>query len=93
MKPTTLMLLAALAAAPCLYAQAPPAPSPEVQAARDAMRKACADDMKNLCGDKQGREAFACMRQNNDKLSQGCKDAMAKLPRPSGPPPSPPPAQ
>ncbi|HTY50530.1 MAG TPA: hypothetical protein VMB48_12650 [Steroidobacteraceae bacterium] len=87
MKPRTLLLLAALAAAPCLYAQAPPAPSPEMQAAREAMRKACADDMKNLCGDKQGREAFACMRENSDKLSQGCKDAMAKMPRRPAPPP------
>jgi len=27
-----------------------------------------------------------CMRANADKLSQGCKDAMAKLPRPPAPP-------
>jgi len=87
MKIGTIVIAAALLAASAAQAQ-PPAPSPEVQAARDAMRKACADDQKSLCGDKQGREVFACLRSNADKLSAGCKDAMAKLPRPSGPPPA-----
>jgi cytochrome c556 len=58
-----------------------PAPSPEMQAAREAFRKACGDDAKNLCPDKQGREMFQCLRENNDKVSQSCKDAMAKFPR------------
>jgi hypothetical protein len=55
-----------------------PAPSPEVQAARAAMREACAADMTKLCADKQGREAFMCLRENMDKASQPCKDAAAK---------------
>jgi hypothetical protein len=84
MKRRTMLLAAALLAAAAAQAQ-PPAPSPEVQAARDAFRKACAEDTKSLCADKQGREMMQCMRGNADKLSPGCKDAMAKLPRPPAP--------
>ena len=82
------LVAAALMAAECIQAQAPPAPTPEMQAAREAMRKACGDDMKKLCADKTGREAMQCMRENSDKVSPGCKDAMAKL-RASAPPPQP----
>lgn len=78
--------LAALAFAGAALAQQPaPAPgggggpSPEMQAARAAMREACAADMQKLCEGKQGREAFMCLRDNADKASQGCKDAMAKM--------------
>ncbi len=67
-----------------------PTPTPEQQAARDAFRKACQSDMQTLCADKQGREAFQCLRDNSDKVSASCKDAMSKLPRrpaPASPPP------
>ncbi len=66
--------------------QAPPG---NFRAAIQAVRQACDSDTKQYCADKQGREVFACLRQNSDKLSQGCKDAMAKLPRrrPAAPPP------
>jgi hypothetical protein len=50
------------------------------------MRKACADDMKTLCSGKEGREMGQCMRANADKVSPACKDAMAKMPRPTAPP-------
>lgn len=72
----------------CISAQAQ-APSPDFRAAVQAVRQACDSDTKTYCADKQGREVFACLRENNDKLSQGCKDAMAKLPqrRPAAPPP------
>ncbi len=56
-------------------------PSPEMRAAFQAARQACADDSKTLCADKTGREAMMCLRQNSDKLSPGCKDAMSKLPQ------------
>ncbi|HEY2752275.1 efflux RND transporter periplasmic adaptor subunit [Phenylobacterium sp.] len=56
-------------------------PSPEFMAAREAMRKACEPDMKKLCPGQEGREAFMCLRQNTDKASGACKDAMAKMPR------------
>ncbi len=88
MKLRTLVLLAAALAAPSLYAQAPPAPSPEVQAARDAVNKACSNEP--ACTGKTGREMFMCLRANTDKLSPGCKDALSKLP---ARPPAAPPAQ
>jgi hypothetical protein len=50
-----------------------------MQAARAAMREACAADMQKLCEGKTGREGFMCLRENADKASQGCKDAMAKM--------------
>jgi hypothetical protein len=85
--------IAALALAGAAFAQQPggggggQAPSPEMQAARQAMREACAADMQKLCADKQGREAFMCLRENADKVSQGCKDAQAKM-RSLAPPPA-----
>ena len=88
MKLKTLVLLAAALAAPSLYAQAP-APSPEAQAAREAVNKSCANEA--ACTGKTGREMFQCLRTNTDKLSAPCKDALSKLPaRPAG---GPPPAQ
>jgi hypothetical protein len=71
-----------------MVAQAQNPPSPEHLAAREATHKACATDEKSLCDGKQGREIFQCLRANDDKLSAGCKDAMAKMPRPGGPPPA-----
>ncbi len=83
------ILIAAVAtfAAGAAFAQegGPPpggGPSPEMRALFQQVRDACANDMKTLCGDKQGREAMMCMRQNADKASQPCKDAMSKLPPP-----------
>jgi hypothetical protein len=87
MKLHTLVLLAAAMAAPSVFAQAPPAPSPEAQAARDAVTKSCANEAP--CTGKTGREMFQCLRTNTDKLSAPCKDALSKLPaRPAGPPPA-----
>jgi hypothetical protein len=87
MKIKSVLLIAALLGGECALAQAPDVP-PEVQAARAAVRKACASDMQSLCGDKQGREAMQCLRTNSDKLSPDCKDALAKLPRRPPPPPA-----
>ncbi|MGB6449470.1 MAG: hypothetical protein WBE92_01830 [Steroidobacteraceae bacterium] len=84
----SLVVCASLLAGFSISAQAQ-APSPDFRAAVQAVRTACDTDTKTYCADKQGREVFACLRSNNDKLSQGCKDAMAKLPqrRPAAPPP------
>jgi multidrug efflux system membrane fusion protein len=38
---------------------------------------ACAADIKKLCNGKQGREAFACLRENKAKASAPCQAAMA----------------
>jgi len=75
--------VAALAMAGAALAQPPagaPAQTPEMQAARQAMMQSCAADMKTLCdGKAAGREQMMCMRENAEKVSQPCKDAMAKL--------------
>jgi multidrug efflux system membrane fusion protein len=61
-------------------------PSPQFAAARQAMMQACGADMKKLCPGQEGREAFMCLRQNTDKASGACKDALAKMPRRPQPP-------
>ena len=43
------------------------------------VREQCAADSQKFCGDKQGRERMQCMRDNTDKLSDGCKSAMAEM--------------
>ncbi len=85
----SLGLCASMLAGAAVFAQ-DQAPPSDFRAAVQAVRQACDSDTKQYCADKQGREVFACLRQNSDKLSQGCKDAMAKLPqrRPAGPPPA-----
>lgn len=79
MKLKLLIAAGAMAAATGAIAQQPAA-SPEMQAARAAVQQSCAADMKTLCDGKEGREAMVClMRDNADKVSAGCKDAMAKM--------------
>jgi len=93
MKLKSLVIVCAAFAAQAVFAQAPPGgPSPEMRAALQAAREACSNDAKTLCADKQGREQFACLRENRDKVSAGCKDSLAKIPRPAGaqPPGAPP---
>jgi Cysteine rich repeat len=83
-----LIAAAALLAAPFALAQAPGgAPSPEMQAAIQAVRTSCQNDIKQYCSDKQGRAVFACLRENTDKVSPDCKDALGKLPARRPPPP------
>ena len=89
MRSILLFAAAATMAATTAFAQAPGGgpppgggPSPEMRALFQTVRDACANDMKTLCGDKTGREQFMCMRQNVDKASPACKDAMSKLPPP-----------
>lgn len=48
------------------------------QQASSAVRSACAEDAKTLCSGVQpgGGRIAACFRQNRDKLSPGCKQAL-----------------
>jgi multidrug efflux system membrane fusion protein len=55
-------------------------PSPQMQAARAALRQACAADLQKLCPGLEGRDAFVCLRENADQASAGCKAAIAKMP-------------
>jgi hypothetical protein len=98
MTPRTLSFALALALATPALAQAPAATSPAasagpadnasrsaLRAARAQARQACADDYLKLCPGKDRQEGRACMLQNQDKLSQTCKDAVAKAPRAKSP--------
>jgi hypothetical protein len=38
---------------------------------------ACRDDAQKLCPDKHGPDRRACIEANKDKLSDGCKAAIA----------------
>lgn len=57
------------------------AASPEMRAARQALRQACAGDLQKLCAGAEGREAMMCLRDKADQASAGCKAALAKAPR------------
>jgi multidrug efflux system membrane fusion protein len=59
-------------------------PTPEMQAARAALRQACAADLQKLCAGQEGREAFMCLRQNAGQASAACQAAMAKMPHRGG---------
>jgi hypothetical protein len=90
MKRVSLLLALTFAVMTSAYGQAAGggAPSPaDRHAAREAMLKACDADIKSYCSDKQGRELMMCLRGNSDKVSGGCKDAMASMRR-AAPPPS-----
>jgi hypothetical protein len=43
------------------------------------VREQCAADMTKFCADKTGRDRMQCMRDNGDKLSDGCKSARAEM--------------
>ena len=81
MKLLPMIVLAALSVGTAAFAQEPAGggPSPEMQAARKAMMQSCATDMKTLCDGKTGREAMMCMRDNTDKVSAPCKEAMVRM--------------
>ena len=83
MKLKIIIAIAALASSGAAFAQN--APSPEMQAAREAMMKACAADAKTLCDGKTGRDLNMCLRENAAKVGATCKDAMSKMPA-GGPP-------
>jgi hypothetical protein len=80
MKLSSFLAVASLVASAAVQAQGAQQPSPEMQ----AMRKACSADAQKLCSGKHGHEAMECLRENSDKVSQDCKDAMAKM-KPAAP--------
>jgi hypothetical protein len=49
-------------------------------ATREAVRKACAADIKTYCGDLQpGDQMRQCVRDNFAKLSPGCQTALKAM--------------
>ncbi|HEY0266175.1 MAG TPA: hypothetical protein VGC16_05440 [Rhizomicrobium sp.] len=69
---TVKMLLAAALFAGSAAAFAQDAPPPG-----GGRMAACRDDMQKFCADKTGPDRRACMMANKDKLSDGCKSALA----------------
>ena len=80
MKFALLAVAAAAIAAPAFAQDARPAPSPAMQEARAKVRDACTADMQSLCASATDQPSrMQCMRANQDKVSEGCKSAMAAL--------------
>jgi hypothetical protein len=70
----TVMFAAALLTAGASFALAQNGAPPPGGGGRMA---ACRDDAQKLCPDKRGPDRRACMEANKDKVSEGCKAAMA----------------
>ena len=70
-----LILLASTGA----FAQTPPADG--AQGGRGMVRQACKADLDTYCKGVQpgGGRIKQCLQANRDKLSQGCKDAIAAM--------------
>ena len=81
MKLALLAVAAALVAAPAAFAQdSAPAggPSPAMREAMTKVREQCATDMQTYCASATDRQSrMQCMRENADKLSQGCRQALS----------------
>jgi hypothetical protein len=69
-----MILAAALLAGSAVTAFAQDAGAPPPGGGR---MMACRADMQKFCADKSGPDRRACMMANKDKLSDGCKSAMA----------------
>ncbi len=61
------------------FAQSGQTPSPAMQAAMQTVQTQCAADMKTYCDGKTGPDRRACMQENADKLSDGCKSAIQSM--------------
>ena len=56
-----------------------------MKSAVDGILKACKGDLEKLCPGKQGPDAVACLKSNENSLSSECKQAVSKMPKPPGP--------
>ncbi|KHK00896.1 cysteine rich repeat-containing protein [Desulfovibrio sp. TomC] len=71
--------LAVALAAVCLLAVAVPAPAQQpAGASGQSLKEACKGDYKTFCSGVQpgGGRIVACLKQNADKVSAGCKQAL-----------------
>ena len=75
-------------AAQGVHAQPPafpfPEPPSELKSTLDAVLRACKADLEKLCPGKNGPDAVACLKSNDEKLSSECKEAVSKAPKPPG---------
>jgi len=83
MKLPSAMLIVALVTAQFAQAQtpAPAQPPSDRQAVAKAVKEACKEQAMQICPGQRGRAALACLRDNSDKLTPSCKDAVAKVPK------------
>ena len=86
MKFANLVLVSALAigAAGLAFAQETPAPPPGggggPGGGRSALAAACGADIQANCAGQAGRGIRQCLTENQSKISQGCKAALAANP-------------
>ena len=85
MKFANLVLVSALAigAAGLAFAQETPAPPPGGGGGgggRGALAAACGADIQANCAGKAGRGIRQCLTENQSKISEGCKAALAANP-------------
>jgi D-serine deaminase-like pyridoxal phosphate-dependent protein len=81
MKKSTVLFGICLAAA-AQFAVADEAPAPLPPAVNEA-RAACEADVQKLCAGVQpgGGRILACLKEHKDAVSDGCKQALAKVKR------------
>lgn len=74
----TQTLAAAVTLAGCLAVTAPAMAQQPAPAAGQALKEACQNDYKTLCSGVKpgGGRIVACLKQQADKLSPGCKQAL-----------------
>jgi hypothetical protein len=51
----------------------------DLRSAQREVRQACAADLRSFCDGKRGRERGDCLRDNRDKFSSACQDAMRNV--------------
>jgi hypothetical protein len=78
MKPTPLLLLAALLAAGSVQAQSQTSPHNRMTPEEHAKAEACKTEMQKLCAGKEGQAAKECLQSNESKLSPQCKAQISK---------------
>jgi len=52
---------------------------PERGKTREKIKAACAEDVGKFCAGSEGRALFKCIRDNEAKLSAGCKTAIEEM--------------
>ena len=78
MKPTSMLVLAALLAAGTVHAQSQAPAQGRMTPEDHARAEACKTEMKQLCAGKQGHAATQCLQSNESKLSPQCKAQVSK---------------
>jgi len=76
MKLTSFLLLAAFLAGTSIQVQAQ-----RGERVNDQVAQACKADIQQLCQGQKGQQAEQCLKNNESKLSSGCKGAISKTPK------------